>query len=142
MISSKGLKGMIKGTGIDGCVDRHVWQQEQMMARMEEASALFGRRIDTQVIVMDFKGLSFWPDPKAFQTFRRVLEIDAKYYPETLGLHIMINCPWIFTGVWRIIKPWIDPARRDSAEDFSRLNALLCTAVDRILIPVYCFANS
>ena len=82
------------------------------------------------------------PDPKAFKTFRRVLEIDAKYYPETLGVHIMINCPWIFTGVWRIIKPWIDPARRDSAEDFSRLNALLCTAVDRILIPAYCFANS
>ena len=28
------------------------------------------------------------------------------------------------------------------AEDFSRLNALLCTAMDRILIPAYCFANS
>jgi len=35
-----------------------------------------------------------------------------------------------------------DGARRDSAEDFSRLNALLCTAVDRILIPAYCFAIS
>ena len=33
-------------------------------------------------------------------------------------------------------------ARRDSAEDFSRLNALLYTAMDRILIPAYCFANS
>ena len=33
-------------------------------------------------------------------------------------------------------------ARHDSAEDFSRLNALLCTAMDRILIPAYCFANS
>ena len=33
-------------------------------------------------------------------------------------------------------------ARRDSAEDFSRLNALLCTAVDRVLIPAYCFAHS
>ena len=36
----------------------------------------------------------------------------------------------------------MDTARRDSAEDFSRLNALLCTAMNRILIPVYCFANS
>ena len=34
------------------------------------------------------------------------------------------------------------PARRDSAEDFSRLNALLCTAMDWILITAYCFANS
>ena len=31
-------------------------------------------------------------------------------------------------------------ARQDSAEDFSRLNALLCTATDWIFIPAYCFA--
>ena len=33
-----------------------------------------------------------------------------------------------------------DPARRDSAEDFSRLGALLCTATDWIFIPAHCFA--
>ena len=32
------------------------------------------------------------------------------------------------------------PACQDSAEDFSRLNALLCTAMGWILIPAYCFA--
>ena len=31
--------------------------------------------------------------------------------------------------------------RRDSAEDFSQLNALLCTARDWIFIPAYCFAT-
>ena len=31
-------------------------------------------------------------------------------------------------------------ARRDSAEDFSRLKALHCTAMDWTLIPAYCFA--
>ena len=31
-------------------------------------------------------------------------------------------------------------ARHDSAEDFSRLNALLCTAMAWIFIPAYCFA--
>ena len=33
-------------------------------------------------------------------------------------------------------------ARHDSAEDFSRLNALLCTAMGWVFIPAYCFANS
>ncbi len=45
-------------------------------------------------------------------------------------------------GLW--LSAWIagtaNDARRDSAEDFSRLNALLCTAMGRILIPAYCFA--
>ena len=31
-------------------------------------------------------------------------------------------------------------ARLDSAEDFSRLDALLCTAMDWIFIPASCFA--
>ena len=33
-------------------------------------------------------------------------------------------------------------ARQDSAEDFSRLNALRCTAMDWVLILAYCFAFS
>ena len=35
-----------------------------------------------------------------------------------------------------------DDARRDSAEDFCRLQARRCTALDRIFIPAYCFAIS
>ena len=34
----------------------------------------------------------------------------------------------------------ITARRRDSAEDFSRLGALLCTATDWIFIPAHCFA--
>ena len=33
-------------------------------------------------------------------------------------------------------------ARHDSAEHFSRLNALLCTDIAWIFIPAYCFAKS
>ena len=35
---------------------------------------------------------------------------------------------------------WHCSARRDSAEDFSRLKARRCTAMAWILIPAYCFA--
>ena len=42
-----------------------------------------------------------------------------------------------FAARWRARQ-----ARHDSAEDFSRLNALLCTAMGWIFIPAYCFANS
>jgi hypothetical protein len=37
------------------------------------------------------------------------LQIDGKYYPETMAKHFIINAPWIFTGVWAMIKPWLDP---------------------------------
>ncbi|KAJ3027852.1 hypothetical protein HDV00_010799 [Rhizophlyctis rosea] len=31
------------------------------------------------------------------------------FYPESLGLCLIINAPWLFNGCWRIIKPWLDP---------------------------------
>ena len=37
------------------------------------------------------------------------MQIDGKYYPETMAKHFIINAPWIFTGVWAMIKPWLDP---------------------------------
>ena len=41
-------------------------------------------------------------------------------------------------SAWRVRNG--RPARRDSAKDFSRLNALCFTAMGWILIPAYCFA--
>ena len=102
---------MIKATGggKEGLVSLHVWMQELMMARTEEASALFGRRVDSHLVVMDMKHLSYWPHKSAFDSFRKIVEIDTKYYPETLSEAIMINCPWIFPKIWSLVKPWIDP---------------------------------
>ncbi|KAI9222357.1 CRAL-TRIO domain-containing protein [Blastocladiella britannica] len=31
------------------------------------------------------------------------------YYPESLGVCLIVNAPWIFSGVWKMIKPWLDP---------------------------------
>jgi hypothetical protein len=31
-------------------------------------------------------------------------------YPESLGKFYIINAPYLFSGVWSVIKPWLDPA--------------------------------
>lgn len=31
------------------------------------------------------------------------------YYPDTLGVALVLNSPWLFSGCWTLIKPWIDP---------------------------------
>ncbi|KAE8159204.1 CRAL-TRIO domain-containing protein [Aspergillus tamarii] len=30
-------------------------------------------------------------------------------YPESLGVMLIHNAPWIFSGIWKIIKGWMDP---------------------------------
>lgn len=31
------------------------------------------------------------------------------YYPESLGYILIVSAPWIFWGVWKVIKSWLDP---------------------------------
>ncbi|KAJ3376126.1 hypothetical protein GGF31_000193 [Allomyces arbusculus] len=31
------------------------------------------------------------------------------YYPESLGACLVVNAPWLFHGIWKLIKPWLDP---------------------------------
>lgn len=33
-----------------------------------------------------------------------------RHYPETLGALFFVNCPRIFTALWRVIGRWLDPA--------------------------------
>lgn len=30
-------------------------------------------------------------------------------YPESLGIVLVHNAPWIFQGIWKIIRGWLDP---------------------------------
>ena len=34
------------------------------------------------------------------------------YYPEMLGSMFIINCPFFFTGLWAMVKGFVDPATR------------------------------
>ncbi|KXS19710.1 CRAL/TRIO domain-containing protein [Gonapodya prolifera JEL478] len=38
-----------------------------------------------------------------------LISVLEAYYPECLGLLLIVNAPWVFNGVWKIIKPLIDP---------------------------------
>ncbi|CAF3498888.1 unnamed protein product [Rotaria socialis] len=31
------------------------------------------------------------------------------YYPEALGLGLVLNASWTFNTVWNVIKSWLDP---------------------------------
>jgi len=138
LIAAKGLMGMVADAGDEGPVDRHIWQQELMMARMEEMSTILGRRVDKQVVVFDMAGLSYWPNPVGLRAFKKVLHIDSTFYPETLGTHFIINAPVIFTAIWAFVKPWLDPVTADKVQIiFSKSSArtALLKVIDASQLP-------
>eukprot|EP00808_Paulinella_micropora_P007802 g73131.t1 len=87
------------------------FMEDLVFARLEEASQRRGSRVEG-VFLMDCKGLG--ASSRALLKFIRAsIKIDQSFYPETLGIMYMINCPWIFPSIWALLRPLLHP---ESAE--------------------------
>ena len=75
-----------------------------------ECSRLAGRRIDKSCAIMDLKDVStmslFAGKVKTF--IKIASEIAQNYYPECLGSMYVLNAGILFSGIWLIVKGWID----------------------------------
>jgi len=67
------------------------------------------------IFIEDLKGLSWrhWYSP-AISVMKAVSEIDTEYYPHAVRKLYVINAPSIFTWMWKLVKPWLDPFTANS----------------------------
>ena len=56
------------------------------------------------------------------------------YYPETLGMLVFHKAPWIFSGIWRVIRPLLDPVVASKVV-FTRTNDQLLDYIDAGHLP-------
>jgi hypothetical protein len=69
-----------------------------------------GPGVEQWVWVSDFYGFGFADlSPRIATTF---LELSAKHYPERLGAFLVIGAPGIFSGLWSMLQPLVDPVSR------------------------------
>ena len=68
------------------------------------------RHIENFCCIVDLKGFTMsqvtgdvWKLLKLSNT------TTADNYPESLGVFLILNAPWVFVTVWRIIKTFVDP---------------------------------
>ncbi|KAL3473216.1 CRAL-TRIO domain-containing protein [Aspergillus californicus] len=74
---------------------------------IESARLLIVPPVETATAIFDMTGFSLANMEYAPVKFLiRCFEI---YYPDSVGLLLIHNAPRVFAGVWRIIKPWMDP---------------------------------
>jgi len=58
---------------------------------------------------MDLKGVGISKATQVYSCVRQASNMSQNYYPERLGKLYVINAPWGFSGVWSVIKGWLDP---------------------------------
>ncbi|KAL4995900.1 CRAL-TRIO domain-containing protein [Aspergillus recurvatus] len=74
---------------------------------IESTRLLLVPPVDTVTIVFDLTGFSL--SNMEYPPVKFIIECFQDNYPECLGNLLIHNAPWIFSGIWKIIKGWMDP---------------------------------
>ncbi len=67
-----------------------------------------GNVIEQGCSILDLKGVPLSQFNQVRKVVQQVSSVAQNYYPETLGKMFIINAPFLFKGIWQIIKPMLD----------------------------------
>ncbi|OLN87707.1 CRAL-TRIO domain-containing protein C3H8.02 [Colletotrichum chlorophyti] len=74
---------------------------------IETARMVLAPPIDTATIVFDMTGFSM--ANMDYTPVKFMIKCFEANYPESLGAVLVHRAPWVFQGIWKIIKGWLDP---------------------------------
>ncbi|KAL2848377.1 CRAL-TRIO domain-containing protein [Aspergillus pseudoustus] len=74
---------------------------------VESARLLVTPPIETASVLFDMTDFSL--ANMEYAPVKFIIKCFEIYYPECLGFLLIHNAPRVFNGVWKIIKPWMDP---------------------------------
>ena len=84
-----------------------------MKLRYTSCSATAGRRIEQGLTILDLTGGSMKIlSKRVYGLIQIASKIGSDYYPEIMGNLYICNAPFFFTGVWAIVKGFLDERTR------------------------------
>jgi hypothetical protein len=108
------LTAMNKITTQDRMLQNLVCEYEKVAdPRLPACSRKAGHLLETCCTIMDLKGVGISKASSAYGYVQAASNISQNYYPERLGKLYVINAPWGFSGVFGLIKRWLDPVTVD-----------------------------
>ncbi|KAF2758128.1 hypothetical protein EJ05DRAFT_500647 [Pseudovirgaria hyperparasitica] len=77
--------------------------------RLPACSRKQGYLLETCCTIMDAKGVGIARAGQVYGYLQQASGMSQNYYPERLGKLYIINAPWGFSGVFSVIKRFLDP---------------------------------
>ncbi|KAI0542483.1 CRAL-TRIO domain-containing protein [Xylaria digitata] len=74
---------------------------------IETTRFLLSPPVDTGCVVFDLTGFSL--ANMDYTPVKFMIRCFEANYPESLGVVLVHKAPWVFQGIWRIIRGWLDP---------------------------------
>ncbi|KAK7701256.1 phosphatidylinositol transfer protein csr1 [Botryosphaeria dothidea] len=87
-------------------------QSEQSLERftvylIETARMMLSPPVDTATLVFDMS--NFTLANMDYTPVKFIIKCFEANYPESLGAVLVYKAPWVFQGIWSIIRGWLDP---------------------------------
>ena len=82
--------------------------------RMDPQAGPQGQR---HFIIFDMKGMKYRCD---MQKQKQLIKLANDYYPERLGIALVINANALFWGLWKLISPWMDKTTSEKVRVFQK----------------------
>lgn len=108
------LENIYKTTTEERLIRHYIQSYELLLKlRFPSCSAIAGHRIEQGLTILDLNGFSSkMISKKVYAQIQLAAKIGSDYYPEIMGQCYIVNAPMIFTGVWAIVKGFIDEKTR------------------------------
>ncbi|KFY07136.1 hypothetical protein V492_07417 [Pseudogymnoascus sp. VKM F-4246] len=78
---------------------------------IESVRLTLGPPVETAAVIFDLTGFSL--SNMEYPPVKFIIKCFEANYPEILGVLLIHKAPWVFSGIWRLIKGWLDPAIAD-----------------------------
>lgn len=109
------IQNLFKVTTQDRLVKYYIQSYERLVNDILPAcTKKFNKRVDQSFTILDLKGASMkMASGQVYDFIKLASGIGQNYYPEIMGKMFIINAPMLFSGVWAIIKVWLDEKTRN-----------------------------
>ena len=83
-----------------------------MKFRFPVCTMVAGKDIRQGLTIFDMTGGSTLPSKQVYGLVKLASVVGSDYYPEIMGILFVCNAGFLFTGVWAIVKNFLDEKTR------------------------------
>jgi hypothetical protein len=98
---------------------KHYIQAYELFIKLKlpACSAVKGYRVEQGLNILDLNGGSMRIlSKRVYALIQLASKIGQDYYPEIMGQMFILNAPMLFTGVWAIVKGFLDERTRNKIQ--------------------------
>ena len=137
-------KGILKHVSIEEVVKFGIWRAEEATKQHVDHSTVghpghAGKQISQTTCVQDLRGLGMrHANGTVLKVLKAIIATEDNYYPERLNKYLIINAPYVFSGIWKIVRAFVDPVTREKVHIVSgNAKDLLLKYIDKDKLPAY-----